>query len=34
VPDGISRLRLTSRADLSQHVVADVGTLLREVLAG
>jgi 8-amino-7-oxononanoate synthase len=34
VPDGLSRLRLTSRADLSPDVVADVGALLRDVVAG
>jgi 8-amino-7-oxononanoate synthase len=34
VPDGISRLRLTSRADLSADVVADVGSLLRSVVHG
>ena len=33
VPDGISRLRLTCRADLSPDVVADVGSLLRSVVA-
>jgi 8-amino-7-oxononanoate synthase len=32
VPDGISRLRLTARADLGSDVVADVGALLRRVL--